>query len=778
MESRDQLDKYVNRGNCLRCQVEYISTNIRNEMRRSTYDPRLFYFVVASSGMGKSQLAASLSLPVVYIPLSNTQSMYGCFNFVSQAVLEALQADSDEQPGRITDTFKSANELRSVHEKFKTVGLLVSLFKAVYGRTNEESLKLLSGYYGERTIKYRPMFISDAKITLDKCMSTENHSQNMTPIFFIDEVPACMSKDDAVYRQCLFLRNIIRNLNCISVLSGAEAAVMNAFENIREASRRDRVDIEYLRLILKLPSTSLDAFRCNPNYARLLQSVSPDIYSMLSSTRPLCAQYVMDAMLSEQGISCNMYQLTAAVLSKAKEQIVESMINFTSPGGLYGQMAMLHPKFISNTIDDIPEPKKDIEYFLDRRKERCIRFKLTAAVLSKAKEQIVENKFNFTSPGGLYGQMAILHPKFISNTDISKPYQDIEDFLDAQKQSCMRHHFGKMNVTNADESILSLYLASDHTYVKKGDGMDTKREPFLPNIDFGSPTKDFLLYMICIRDGLYASDEEKKFRISSTFALLLLLEHRGCINMPLFRNTNQISRFGRFMEMETLSAAIIASHTYPNSLGGCPLQFFLRGIIAELSPFKDYTSFDCIKKVPRSYENVKVGLLSPANCNWRENTEDLFVLQNRSIVLGACHWSCNRDRNDGTISLCTDLTAASIGALETKCYGDNIPTEELIKAIENAVLNANDLTIMIVTKSGTIRSSNVKFRDATFGVTVAIVEGNACKDRWVATKLKWKRLNSVEINPMVMSKHTVIIIDLESIYYDRYARLEIAYREI
>ena len=66
-----------------------------------------------------------------------------CIYSVSQAVNEALNADSDAYSGVIDMKLRSANELSSLNEQFKIVGLLVSLFKAVCGKTNEESLKML-----------------------------------------------------------------------------------------------------------------------------------------------------------------------------------------------------------------------------------------------------------------------------------------------------------------------------------------------------------------------------------------------------------------------------------------------------------------------------------------------------------------------------------------------------------------------------------------------------------------------------------------------------------
>ena len=707
-QSITQLDNYVSRGNCLRQEVQYISVDLQVEMMRVVSYPRLFYFVEASSGMGKSQLAASLSLPVVYIPLSTSQLIYECFYSVSQAINEALNADFDAYSGVIDLKLRSANDLGLVNEQFKIVGLLVSLFKAVCGVTNEESLKVLSGYYGGRTMTYYPMTISEAKSEL-RGLIRQHVSQSKTPIFFIDEVPSYDSENDLKYRQCVFLRNIIRNLNCICMLSGTEAALMNAFDNIYQGSRRDGVDTEYLRLILKLPNTNFEAICCDSKYIRLLQSISPDVSNMLRSTRPLFAQYIMDAM-----IICHTSQLTARVLSKAKEQIVENKEQFSSNGGLFGQMAILHPKFISNTIDNLRKGNKN---------------------------------------------------------------KGIEKFLVAQKQSCIEHHFGKISMENSDESIVSLYLASDYIYTKNVDGVSIQRSPFEPNIDFELPSNDPLLYMICIRDGLYGKNiQNRKCRISSTRALSLLSKERIGIDFPLFGNPNQISCTGRFLEMECLSAAIIASHAYPNSLSGCPFDCFLRSFIAELNPSPDYVSFDGIENIPSVYADVKVTLLSPANCNWRENNR-ISRLQNSSIVLGACNWSCNADKNDGTISLFTDLTASLIGAIETQCYRDNVPSDELTKTMRNLLCNDNLITIMIVTKFGKIRSWYENFHEVTKDVVVAMVEGNANKGRPVANELAWKRLDIRNVERNVTPKRTVIIVVLESIYYNRYASMAFAYQK-
>ena len=116
-----------------------------------------------------------------------------------------------------------------------------------------------------------------------------------------------------------------------------------------------------------------------------------------------------------------------------------------------------------------------------------------------------------------------------------------------------------------------------------------------------------------------------------------------------------------------MSAAIIASHSYPSSLSGCPFNSFLQTVIAELNPFQDYVTYDDIKDIPCVYTEVKVGLLSPANSNWKENNESFLMLQNKSIALGTFHWSRNAERNDGVYPLHMNTMPLLKGSFEAYC---------------------------------------------------------------------------------------------------------------
>jgi len=92
-------------------------------------EPKLFFFVEASSGMGKCQLAEALTIPVVYIPLVGGQLIYQCFEEVSRCISHALLWLTNHG-------FKStlhSGDLRNISLEFHTVGLLVALLKVVCG---------------------------------------------------------------------------------------------------------------------------------------------------------------------------------------------------------------------------------------------------------------------------------------------------------------------------------------------------------------------------------------------------------------------------------------------------------------------------------------------------------------------------------------------------------------------------------------------------------------------------------------------------------------------
>ena len=378
---------------------------------------------------------------------------------------------------------------------------------------------------------------------------------------------------------------------------------------------------------------------------------------------------------------------------------------------------------------------------------------LTAMVLSTVKTEVVNNKTNFATIAGLFGQTALVYSKLVSSTADqlrSKKKEDLK-FLEDQRQSLVRHHFGRMRVEN---SISSLYLGSSHIYSKKKEGEFSSK--FSPNFDFESPCNDPLLYLICIRDGFYGTNENDKIvRFSSSYALKIIFTGSHSLFSHVFANTNKKLYSGNFLEMETMTAMIVSSHSHA-SLSGCPLNVFLGSVVAELNPFEDYVKYGTVKGTPRRYRNVKIGLLSPANLNWHgRKLKKSVILQNTSIVLGAYDRSSNKQRSDGTFPVFVKMTSM----------------------LNATFRNRHLMTIMVVTKFGTINEANKTFKNASDKADVAVISGNAVEVKPVATELTWNYLVFDECYKATnLPKKAVILIDLEFIYYGRYDSMRFCYQ--
>lgn len=183
-----------------------------------------------------------------------------------------------------------------------------------------------------------------------------------------------------------------------------------------------------------------------------------------------------------------------------------------------------------------------------------------------------------------------------------------------------------------------------------------------------APSVDPLLYLICFQDGIYPH----RTRVSTSCGLHFFFLERMKRKSPLFLNTNQATSSGKYLEMEMTSAAIIASHSYPHGLCGCPLGFLLCSLVAELkvtAPHVSYASFN-LEGMPPQYEGVLFGLLSPANANWQEDksySED----QSNAIMLCNCTWSANKEQNDGLFPVGYNSRKLN-GSMEAKCYQDKV----------------------------------------------------------------------------------------------------------
>ena len=169
----------------------------------------------------------SIKRAAVYIPLSDRQGIYNCFTDVSSKIRQTIQLDYEKlslDENKRIELIRSTS-LKTFDIKFLTVGLLVVLYQAVYGKSNEESMHLLSGYDEPLTINYKAMSIKEAREILAKLSHDTNTNNNMQqgaiPFFAFDEVP---DNADDFFFKVIFLRNIVRSMDCVCLLSGTEAA--------------------------------------------------------------------------------------------------------------------------------------------------------------------------------------------------------------------------------------------------------------------------------------------------------------------------------------------------------------------------------------------------------------------------------------------------------------------------------------------------------------------------------------------------------------------------
>lgn len=261
----------------------------------------------------------------------------------------------------------------------KTVGLLVALFKTVYSRSNADSLKILSGFGAADaiTLEYASMSLQAARRSIEmfvagRTIAGATAEVYKTPLFVIDEAPAL--SETAQYKRCTLQRNLIRCMQCVCLVTGTNAAVIDATDHIPRSAHGD-TKYEYMRLITRLPPTYWKIFANDAKYAALIASMPNDMRVMLQHTRPLFLEYVLDAMLeirqpsvviggdsepswtSSSSSSANAPSLhgrvTEAVLSAAKNMIVQQTTHFASDGGLYAQMALVHLSVLQRTVDEV-----------------------------------------------------------------------------------------------------------------------------------------------------------------------------------------------------------------------------------------------------------------------------------------------------------------------------------------------------------------------------------------------------------------------------------------
>jgi hypothetical protein len=727
---------YIERGAKLRGLpwVAALSEHLRSAQREINDDKglRCFYYVGASSGAGKTQLAFSLDSPVVYVPLAEAQRVYQCFTRVAIEFEKSLAADGQALSWR-------SGELQKCSMKLKTVGLLYSLAKAVRGMTNAESLCALSGYNGDRVIWHSPMSFREAREKLATLFGS-----GPVPLFYIDELPPA---HNPTFKRCIVLRNIIRCMGCVCVLSSTEPAAMFAVDTVFHGTRRFK-PLEHVRLIAELPGTLWPAFAEDPRYAELVGRLSPETVRLLTATRPLFVEYALDALLDQQqthSIPC----LSASVLSAVKKRILAEKYRYCSPEGLYPQLALLYPQLQGGV--SVPPSSQS---------HRRLSKKCKAGLTAGEADEIISDHCLFY----------------------------------------LRHNFAQICIDSAVRrvagAVVPVYVPAVGRLVVLTDCGEFSA---FPRVKFATPRDDALLYLICLRDGVHGkpTGAGSAWRYSTAFALhaVRAQQPRLCSALSLFLPAMRSA--DAVQEVELSMAAIVASHSYPEGAGqcgdggllGCPLSFFLRAVVAELNPmgarahdfpvsprtaYVPAESFT-LTGIPPEYDSVRVGLLSPLAAPWlpAEDGEGPLMrsLLDGTLALSDVQWNTSGDTEHGgfPVLLKGAETTAATGALSC-CSG----TSDIVNLVTRVAKEAESRghLVTVLAAEGAVDGTNVRLSAAAGKAQVVRVGGNATQAAPVATQLVWQPLGGHPAAGMGgggVPTHTVVVLALSTIYWGRNA---------
>jgi hypothetical protein len=307
-----------------------------------------FFFCTGSSGVGKTQLAFSLGdVPIIYYNIYfEYQSVYRTFTAVGSIFQKAVSLDftNNRFQTKSADDY-SAHELSDLYSEasFHTAGLIVALIDLIL-KTAEcrestiNCLRLLSGQIGAVNLSYTPLTIKSAKEKIRDIVISLEGSAPYLPLIYLDEVPSDLrgaKKSNIGFYECIFLRNLIRAMGLISVLSGTEASFANYLggSNV-SASRSD--DLVFCKIIRKLPKTKL-TFLASQD---LLSQLSDPWKVLLQRTRPLFAQEILGEFSRLGGVPTEESELLA-LFSRVKGRIVDKRSSFGSIDGLCSQLSFI-----------------------------------------------------------------------------------------------------------------------------------------------------------------------------------------------------------------------------------------------------------------------------------------------------------------------------------------------------------------------------------------------------------------------------------------------------
>jgi hypothetical protein len=498
--------------------------------------------------------------------------------------LIASSVPRSEKNGSITlDSLLSASELDTLCDsttgrplKFLTLAVLVRCLEWLESQEAETNV-----FLGTRCNDYlQPLSISEASAEMLKYQNS---------VIFIDEVPMKGATD---FISVLFLRNIIRSVGGLCILSGTESSLINMVDTAQGS--RHTVLRPWVGLLTRLPRTKLAVFN---HHGKL------DAYEkyLLEQARPFFVEgYLALRATLEEDVSCEHSRrlsrhvnetLTPSLLTRLKIWTHEQKPFLLSEMGLHGQLALIFTASLNST---------DVATAVDS-------LAFSVAQVSSHDSTSAKSSRTISSLFTMDHSLLIRHHRAY----LKSPFQQIED--------------------DCDRFIVFRTLYHHNRQLKVGENV------FKPKACYKRCSSDELLNLVCLRGGLLQISESAITTVPTSYAF------RSFRTNTSFRNGQEAINNGRNFEEECLAAAVLGSHRYETFLG-TPLLNWLEFFVAELSPEKEFRVVS-ITAVPdrlmKILENGYVGLLSPVDSAWSMQTS-------HRMVVSTLKWCKNADEKDAS----------------------------------------------------------------------------------------------------------------------------------
>jgi hypothetical protein len=402
--------------------------------------------------MGK---VALLDLNVM---LGNSQSIYECFGQFRLTFLMCIRWDfnmirrAHGEKEIVSDAWLEVlgacalrelqNDTTGAPLEFRTVAVVLAYLKLLAGTSSADPNVFLGA---DEVVIMEPMSIRDG---------AEVVKQYRDYVIYIDEI---LQRDHADYDSILFLRNIIRLIGGVCVLSGTESALVSEIDAV--GGSRNTLNHPWVYLFTRCPRTHeilWDRKKTVGKYEEYL----------LRQARPLFVEgFFAVAQKATRSISTpSVNWLTPELLSKLKAWIYSQKPKMVTNEGLHGQITLIFAALLTN----LPRDVATVE-------EGCC---------------VLPDSTGFDRVGGSIRQNSIYG-------------FDVRDH-----DLLIRHHFAMLSTLRS-----SVLLNNRSGRLSYGERLFERRASYKPC------SEDELLNLFCLRDGLrWKNSDGHALIVPSTFA--------------------------------------------------------------------------------------------------------------------------------------------------------------------------------------------------------------------------------------------------------------------